>query len=325
MTTANYACLESWHKICRDALGTSVKTLELKSGGCFHYAELDSALFGRRIISLPFTDETTVLHGGNPDGTAEELASFLDEKAARTGAAFAELHGACPALETAGSLFLRSSPYIRVELNLSPGYKRLRAAYHRNIIKNLEQGGRRTEISRVDIPSAGELDAIYAVYLAQMARFGSPPLPRAYFHGMTQAGLYSFFTARVGGKLAGMLAVIADGGVLRADISASLGKYDNSFPKIRLFDESIRFAATSGFATYDFMRTRRGSGVHAHKLKWGGTGRDIIYYHKVYRRGAHLNPDPAGPFYRLASLGLRLLPAGMLERIGPGIRAAAGK
>jgi hypothetical protein len=122
-----------------------------------------------------------------------------------------------------------------------------------------------------------------------------------------------------------MLAVIADGAVLRADISASLKEYDGSFPKIKLFDESIRFAAANGFKTYDIMRTRRGSGVHAHKLKWGGTGRDIIYYHRVYRRGAQLNPDPAGPFYRLASKGLRLLPAGILERVGPGIRAAAGK
>lgn len=329
---ANYACSEGWRLACRSALGCEIRQAELRSPagerlGSAAYAVMKSRIFGRRLISLPFSDESAVALAdpGRAPEAASALKELLDSAAAGCGAAFAELRGAGPVQEAAPADFIPAAPYVRFELPLAPGHEKLRAAYNTNISKNLSKADKFVSVEAAEAPSDKELRGLYEIYLAQMRRFGSPPLPPAYFSALSRAGLYVFFTALVGGKPAGMLAAIKDGPVLRADVNAALPEYDSFFPKVRLFDESIRWAAASGFATYDFMRTRRGSGVHAHKLKWGGTEREIRYYYRVYRSGADLNPDPDRPLYRLAAMGLRFAPLALLERIGPLIRAAAGK
>lgn len=329
---SNYACSEDWRAACRAALGCDIRSSELKarSGetlGSAAYAVMKSRFFGRRLISLPFSDESAVELAlpGRAAEAAEALKVQLDQAAAGCGAAFAELRGAGPVQEAAPADFAPSAPYVRFELALAPGHEKLRAAYNTNILKNLSKAGKFVSVEISEAPSDRELRGLYDIYLVQMRRFGSPPLPPSYFSALSRAGLYVFFTALVDGRPAGMLAAIKDGPVLRADVNAALPEFDNFFPKVRLFDESIRWAAASGFSTYDFMRTRRGSGVHAHKLKWGGTEREIRYYYRVYRGGADLNPDPDRPLYRLAAMGLKFAPKALLEKLGPLIRAAAGK
>ena len=328
----NYSCLPAWQTACAATLGCETRTEELKTAagevlGSLRYAVLKSFLFGARVISLPFTDESAITL--NDPARAQEagriLLARLDAAAAAAGASSAELRGANPVLDSLGKELAASAPYSRFELDLTPGYAAVLAGYGSNIAKNLAQGARRLEVSLVKHPGSVELRELYLVYLAQMKTFGSPPLPMAYFRELAAAGLYIFFKATFDGRTAGMLAAIPDGGVLRADVNASLPAYASSFPKIRLFDESIRWAADNGFKVYDFMRTRRGTGVHGHKAKWGGSERGIKYYYRAYRSGARPEPDPSGPLFRLAAAGLRIMPCSLLEIIGPAIRAGAGK
>ncbi len=328
----NYACLPAWQAACAAALGCETRTEELKSAagetlGLFHYAVIRSRLFGTRVISLPFSDESAVepAEPARARETGRALLARLDAAAAAAGASSAELRGENPALDSLGGALEASIPYIRFELDLSHGYAALRAGYHSNISKNLAQGARRLEIELLKKPGTGQLRELYLIYLSQMKAFGSPPLPMTYFSTMAEAGLYVFFRARLGGRAAGMLAAIPDGVTLRADVNASLPEYAAAFPKVRLFDESIRWAAANGFQVYDFMRTRRGTGVHWHKAKWGGAEREIKYYYRAYGPGAKPEPEPSGILYRLAASGLRLMPASLLEKIGPAIRAGAGK
>jgi len=302
--TENYACLPAWQAVCAKALGCRARTEELKSAsgenlGRFHYAVIRSRLFGTRLISMPFSDESAV-ELKDPAHAAEAgraLLTCLDAAAAAAGADAAELRGASPALDALGPELSVSAPYARFELDLSPGYAAVAAGYHSNIAKNLAQGAKRLEVRLLKKPGAAELRELYLIYLAQMKEFGSPPLPMSYFEGMSDAGLYIFFKATLDGRAAGMLAAIPDGRVLRADVNAAPPAYAAAFPKVRLFDESIRWAAENGFAVYDLMRTRRGTGVHGHKARWGGSERDIRYYYKAYKAGARPEPDAAGVLY----------------------------
>ncbi len=329
---ANYACLPAWRAACAEALGCEIRTLRLRAGsgaglGLFHYAFLNSRLFGRRIISLPFSDESGIelKPGADPAEAGRAILAGLDAIARETRAASAELRGQSPALEALGGALSRSEPYVRFLLDLSPGYPAVAARYHSNLAKNLAQGARRLEVQLIKEPKTGTLRRLYLIYLAQMRSFGSPPLPMSYFSAMAGSGLYVFFEARLQGRSAGMLAAIPDGDALRADVNASLPEFAASFPKVRLFDESVRWACAEGFKTYDLMRTRRGTGVYDHKAKWGGAERPVVYYRRAYSAAARTEPDPQGAVYRLGALGLRLLPLALLERLGPVIRAGAGK
>ncbi len=329
---ANYACLPAWRAACAAALGCDIRTEELRSPageplGRFHYAVLRSRLFGTRLISLPFSDESAVEPAapGREAETGRALLARLDALAGAAGAAAAELRGRCPELDALGPELARSEPYVRFRLDLSGGYAAAAARYHSNVAKNLAQGARRLEVRVLKKPAPPDLRRLYLVYLAQMGAFGSPPLPMSYFSAMAAAGLYVFFEALLDGRTAGMLAAIPDGRALRADVNASLPGFGAAFPKVRLFDESVRWAGAEGFSSYDLMRTRRGTGVHAHKARWGGAEEPITYYYRAYRAAARREPDAAGAAYRLASLGLRLLPLPLLEKVGPLIRAGAGK
>lgn len=329
---ANYACLPAWRAVCAASFGCDIRTEELRGAsgealGLFRYTVLRSRLFGTRLISLPFTDESGVeLY--DPARAAEAgraLLARLDAAAAASGASCAELRGQSPVLDALTPELSPSIPYVRFLLDLSGGYETAAARYHSNIGKNLAQGARRLKVRVIKSPGREELRRLYLVYLAQMSSFGSPPLPMSYFSAMAAAGLYVLFEAVLEGRTAGMLAAIPDGRTLRADVNASPPGFAAAFPKVRLFDESIRWACAEGFRTYDLMRTRRGTGVYGHKAKWGGAEAGIKYYYKAYSSGAKPEPDPEGAIYRLASSGLRLLPLTLLEKLGPVIRAGAGK
>ena len=95
--------------------------------------------------------------------------------------------------------------------------------------------------------------------------------------------------------------------------------------RIRLFDHTIRLACAEGFAAYDFMRTRAGSGVHEHKRRWGGAGTPINYYFRGYGKGAAPVLDPEQARFALPRLLLRIAPAALLKAVGPSLRRQAGK
>lgn len=139
------------------------------------------------------------------------------------------------------------------------------------------------------------------------------------------AGLGRLFTASVGNKPAALLFALERDGVFFADVNAGLPEFANYFPKIKLFDETIRLACREGLRRYDFMRTRPGSGVHEHKKKWGGKEAAIRYYFRIYKEGKKPGLDPEQGVFALPRLLLKFAPLPLLKAAGPFIRRQAGK
>lgn len=330
LSCAPYSCSPGWLKLCSDIYGYSLRLFTVRKDGAvtgaFACAVVPSALFGTRLISMPFSDETGLwfLPGRAPSeedmaGLRGLLASGLDGLAAETGARYSELRG----FPLEGGGFEVSEPYLRLLLDTSRPYGELRAGFHVNLIKNLRKADKTVLFS--EQKGEGAFARVYGIYLRQMRSFGSPPLPAEHFEALLRDGQGRLFTASVGGRTAALLFAIVRNGTFYADINAGLPEFENFFPKIKLFDETIRLACGEGLARYDFMRTRRGSGVHAHKGKWGGREIPIRYVMRPHGKSAAASPDPDDARFAAPRAMLRLAPLPLLRALGPALRRHAGK
>ncbi|OGR79104.1 MAG: hypothetical protein A2X32_11325 [Elusimicrobia bacterium GWC2_64_44] len=329
-----YPASPAWAALCRGLYGYDLREFRIMRGsetlGGFSCAVVRSAVFGTRLISLPFSDEPGLrLRPGaalSPTETAAlraAVAGTLDALAAETAADYAELRGADALFPQEDPLFVSAAPYLRLVLDTSRPYEELRGNFHSNLIKNLRKAGKGVAVAESRDPAA--FAAVYPIYLRQLRRFGSPPLPAAHFEALLSAGLGRLYTASVRGRAAAFLFALVWDGTFYADVNAGLPEYETWFPKIRLFDETIRLACGEGLRAYDFMRTRAGSGVHEHKKKWGGAELPIKYFYRVYKKGKSLRLDPEQARFALPRLLLRRAPLALLKAVGPVIRRHAGK
>ncbi|MCX5785633.1 MAG: GNAT family N-acetyltransferase [Elusimicrobia bacterium] len=331
-----YCCTPAWAGLCRDVFGYEVKTfsIEQDSGriGGFMYAVVRSPIFGTRLVSMPFSDEGALWFkpGAIPDADGlttvrDAVTEVLDKAARETGADYAELRGTeilFPAGEK-DERFIRALPYTRFVLDTSAPYAALRERFHINLVKNLRKADKHVTVT--DTRDPAEVKAVYDIYARQMREFGSPPLPAEYFGRLMREGLGRLFIARVNGRAAAMLFTLEHNGARFADINAGLPEFEEFFPKIRLFDETIRSACGGNFSAYDLMRTRPGSGVHEHKKKWGGKEFPIRYYFRQYKPGANISMDPEQKRFAPARFLLAHMPLPLLKKLGPIIRRHAGK
>lgn len=333
---APYSGTAAWAGLCRELYRYDLRNFRIKKDladiGFFSCAVLRSFLFGTRLVSLPFSDEPGLwLYPGvslTPEGTGalrDSLVSTLDALAAQTGAEYAELRGADILFSGGGQdlRFTAAAPYLRLVLDAGRPYETLRRGFHINLIKNLRKADKTVAVAETRDPAA--LGAVYGIYLRQMRAFGSPPLPAAHFERLMREGLGRLFTASVDKKPAALLFGLTHGSVFYADVNAGLPEFESFFPKIRLFDATLRLACAEGLRAYDFMRTRRGSGVYEHKKKWGGGEEPINYYFRVYSPTARPGLDPEEARFSLPRAILQRAPLRLLAAAGPLIRRHAGK
>jgi hypothetical protein len=333
---ASYCGSPAWSALCREIYGYALKDFLIKREsaviGGFCCAVVPSFIFGTRLISMPFSDEPGLWLAPGITLTAEEGAQLRDALAAAlrvlasdTGARHAELRGPDDFFsgETPDARFLRAAPYLRLVLNTSLPYETLRTGFHINLIKNLRKADKFVTVEETRDPAA--FAPVYGIYLRQMRLFGSPPLPAAHFEHLLRAGLGRLFTASVAGKPAALLFALEHGRTFFADVNAGLPEFDAFFPKIKLFDATIRRACAGGLEAYDFMRTRAGSGVYEHKKKWGGREIPINYYFSLYTPAARPALDPEEARFRLPRAMLKLAPLRLLAAAGPLLRRHAGK
>ncbi len=320
---APYSCTSAWLDLCREVYGYEVRSFLIsrdgRAIGGFCCALVRSPFFGRRLVSMPFSDEPGFWLTAAAD--ARELGAAItaaaDGLAAEWRAYFSVLRGAAPAG------FEAAEPYLRLTLDLSAPYELIRANYHINLIKNLRKADKTVAVRETRDPAAA--GRIYPIYLEQMRKFGSPPLPAEHFSRLLAAGLGRIYIASIAGADAAFLFALARNGTFYADVNAGMAAYRSFFPKIRLFDETIRLARAEGLKTYDFMRTRRGGGVYDHKKKWGGDELPIKYSFRTYRPGVRTALDPEEARFSLPRLLLSKAPPGLLRAIGPLLRRQAGK
>jgi len=163
------------------------------------------------------------------------------------------------------------------------------------------------------------LDEFYRLFTINMRCLGTPVFPRTLFVNL----LEEF------GKQIDVLVVYAGVEPVASAVSFLFRDtmhpyYIGGLPLARtlaannfLWWELIKFAAQSGMNTFDFGRSKKGTGAYAFKKKWNPKITDLDYQVFLVRRKTAPNFSPANPKFEVATQVWSRLPLWLTNRLGP--------
>lgn len=299
---------KSAYLLCRDDEG--------KVKGVAPAFWMDSLLFGRELVSIPFFDYGGILAD---DARAEKL--LLDElksMAADSGAKL-ELRMESP-LES-----LPAPENHKVGMVLDFG-DRDEASYWKGLDAKVRNQVRKAEKSGVSVVWGKEehLEEFYRVFGVNMRDLGSPVHSRELFRNLlrnlpgAQIGLALWNGYPVGGMFR-----IQWGKTASVPWASTLRKYRNYCPNMALYWSALQNAFASGMREFDFGRSTRDAGTHQFKKQWGAEETRLFWY--PFGRTGRLVPkveERVSAVMEKAAELWRRLPARYANRLGPSIRGA---
>ncbi len=306
----------AWARVLREAYGFFPRYFVAREAGelaaLVPVMEVDSALTGRRGVSLPFTDYCEPL-GSDASALQETVQSVLR---------FGREQGWKHVEFRSGSRFpekaMPSLSYYGHRLDLTPGpdrlFDRLKSEV-RTAIRKAQQAGVRAEVS----------DSLDAVRLfcrlneLTRRRHGLPPQPFAFFQRVHEHVLSKkrgiVVTAFSGDRViaSSMFFHFAGRAVFK------YGASDRRFQSLRgnnlVMWEAVRWYARSGGSELCLGKTEQANeGLRQYKLGWGAAEFPVDYFKHDLRRQEYVQDrDPIEGWYNPM---FRLLPPGVSRLIG---------
>lgn len=275
--------------------------------------ELRSRLFGHALVSIPFAI------GGGVVADDAEVAGLLFEEARGLaedrGVDYLELRSETP---LSGDM-LTKDLYVTFRADLAEGEEALLARMNRKRRQMMTYVGKAGFEHR--IAGIEELPLFYDLFCQSMRYHGTPVYPRLFLHEILDrhpAGTNLFFVYHGGRPVAGVLNLLWRDAVMpfyagaqRRDRPRGVDDY--------LYLSIMRWGREHGYRTFDFGRSKRGTGAHAFKARWGMEEVPLAYqYHLVNARELP-NVSPANPKYQMLIRAWRRLPLPLTRLLGPRI------
>jgi FemAB-related protein (PEP-CTERM system-associated) len=268
-------------------------------------------MVGRCMVSSPLAS-----YGGicAEDSEAEQaLLEFLKRRAQEQQVDYLELRN------TAGGTLAGFVPNTRYS-SFSTSLSKDPEAVLKALPKDIRYMIRKAEKADLHVRRGPELlDEFYRLFTINMRRLGTPVFPRALF-----VNLLAEF-----GKQIDVLVVYAGSEPVASAFSFLFRDtfhpyYIGGLPVARdlaannfLWWELMKFAAQSGMNTFDFGRSKKGTGAYAFKKKWNPRITDLDYQVFLVKRKTAPNFSPANPKFELATQVWSRLPLWLTNRLGP--------
>jgi FemAB-related protein (PEP-CTERM system-associated) len=215
--------------------------------------------------------------------------------------------------------FHRQNLYVAFEHPITTDEEALMKSFPRDIRRMIRQGskhGLTPEFGREEL-----LDEFYNVYAASVRNLGTPVFPKKLFSQFlrTFPGDCDILLIRQGKRVAG--------GVMNFYFrDAVLPYYGGAYPEFYrtginnfMYWELMRAAASRGYKTFDFGRSKRGTGSYEFKRGWAMTERALPYKFHLVRAKEMPNLNPTNPKFKLMIEVWKRLPLGATKLIGPRI------
>jgi FemAB-related protein (PEP-CTERM system-associated) len=275
------------------------------------------AIFGNRLVSLPFVDGGGVLAG------SREVEEILLTEAARlgreVGAATIELRQEHPLADGPLRATTRTDK-VRMLLNLPKSSGLLLDSFKsklRSQINRPLKEGFASSIGGLEL-----LEDFYKVFLVNMRDLGSPAhsvnLMR---HVLGEFPEHSRIVVIYRSKepVASAL-VVGCGTTLRNPWASSLRKYSPLGPNMLLYLRMLEHACDSGYRIFDFGRSTAGEGTYRFKEQWGALPAPLHWYYlSLHGNSVEAGTSPTERF-RKASRYWKKLPLVVTRIVGPSIR-----
>ena len=274
--------------------------------------ELQSLLFGHSLVSIPFA-----IGGGIVADDGAAASALLAEARTLAGERrvdYLELRSEHP-LPDAG--LLTKDLYVTFRADLGESEEAL--------IKRMERK-RRQMMSYVAKASfeyrvAGieELPLFYRLFCESMRHHGTPVYPRRFLREILDrhpADTNLFFVYHEGRPVSGVMNLLF-GGVLMPFYAGAdrterpRGVDDFTYLAI------LRWGRENGFRTFDFGRSKRGTGAWKFKQRWGMEEVPLAYQYHLVKARELPNVSPANPKYQAAIRLWQKLPIPVTRVLGP--------
>ena len=313
--------LSGWKRVIERAFGHRTYYLIAERGqtvtGVLPLTHVKSLLFGSSLISNAFS-----VHGGPIAEDAESLRK-LEAEAVRLMDAIA-----VPVLE------LRNFSASRADW---PSRKDLYASFRRSLDPSVEHNMksiprkqramiRKGMLNKLRSEIDDSIDRLYRIYAESVHNLGTPVFSKSYFgilreefptcsdiititcDGQAVASVLNFY-------FRDEVLPFYGGGVRRARTLAA-----NDF----MYWEVMRRACERGYRTFDFGRSKIGTGSYAFKRNWGFQPTPLVYQFCLSPGTAMPDLNPLNPKLRMFIEVWKRLPRAVVTRLGPAIVRGIG-
>jgi FemAB-related protein (PEP-CTERM system-associated) len=284
--------------------------------GVLPLVHIKSRLFGSSLISMAFCTY------GGPIGTPDAIAA-LDERARALAAELDVDYLEYRSLE-------RSFPAYKCKDNLYVTFRKPISADHEANLKAIPRKQRAMVRKGIGFELHSDIDSsperLYRIYSESVRNLGTPVFPKALFNNLTETFGENCDVVTIthkGQTLASVMNFYFRDEVLPyygGSVLAAREVAANDF----MYWDVMRRAADRGYRTFDYGRSKLGTGSYSFKKNWGFEPQPLHYEFHL-RRGDEL-PDisPKNPKYQAMIAVWKKLPLPIANFIGPFISPALG-
>jgi FemAB-related protein (PEP-CTERM system-associated) len=275
--------------------------------------ELKSRLFGHSLVSIPFA-----IGGGiaadDPD-TEQLLLDQARRLADDRGVDYLELRSEKPVSDD----LLTKDLYVTFRADLGEGEEALLKRMdrkRRQMMTYVSKAGFEHRIAGIE-----ELPLFYDLFCQSMRHHGTPVYPRLFLREILDrhpADTNLFFVHHQGRPVAGVLNLMWHDVLMPFYAGADRSHRPRGVDDY-LYLSIMRWGREHGFRTFDFGRSKRGTGAHAFKARWGMEEVPLAYQYHLVKARKLPNVSPANPKYQALIKVWQRLPLPVTRLVGPRI------
>lgn len=309
---------DRWHLVVRDHESGSI-------AGALPLYHVKSRLFGSQLLSPAFAERGSVTPGDDgPEIPKQVLLEHTKQLADSLGVDWVSLRGS--QVEVIDE-FVQKNRYVTfqtaVNRPLDAIWDGLKDSRQRQINQATDNPSLQFHIGT----SLADLREYYRLYLKSMRGHGTPPHSFRFFRILWEE-LYGEGNFRLS-------MIRRDDTLINGMIDLSLGSTTYQWGVVTDYEhrelnggswlvwKSLQWASENGYDTYEFGRTREGSGVYMFKKSFGGSKVWYDDLHYFSDESAQL-PDPEDDKFDRARDIWRRLPLPVVRLVGPQIRKRIG-
>jgi FemAB-related protein (PEP-CTERM system-associated) len=310
-----------WQAVLRDSFRHDTHFLFAQEAGritgVLPLAHVKSRLFGNALTSLPFA-----VYGGVA-AEDEASADLLEAEAQRLAQQLGVDHLELRQLAREHPGWPRQDLYVTFRKAILPEEEANMLAIPRKQRAMVRKGIKNGLSSAIDV----DVGRFFSLYASNVHRHGTPALPRRYFEALQREFGSAVEVLTVSGHdgraLSSVLSFYFRDEVLpyyAGDDEAARDLAANDFK----YWELMRRACARGLRTFDYGRSKQGTGSFAFKKNWGFEPTPLRYEYRLYKRDSVPQNNPANAKYKLMIETWRRLPIGVANWLGPFVVRSLG-
>lgn len=278
--------------------------------GALPLAHQKSFLFGNHLVSLPYC-----VYGGilaDNDDIKQLLLERATSLGTELGVGDVELR---QQRELPGDL-LQKDLYVTFRRDLPSQDEEIMQAIPRKQRAMVRKGIKAELTSEI----TQDLDEFYAIYAESVRNLGTPVFGKRYFKSLSRhfAGQSDILLVRnpAGKAVAGVMSFYHNKTVLPyygGSLTEARALKANDF----MYWELMRHAAAKGMQSFDFGRSKEGTGPYSFKKNWGFTPEPLPYSHVLIKADKIPEVNPNNPKYTKFISMWKSLPLPLANLVGP--------